>query len=91
MKPQKPSCFVGQVNNLRRIANPPSGITCKCLRAFAACCFAGRVGNLRAIGNRPALWGSQSWLQAAFSRLLRQHARQESSIAHVNALRVTTQ
>ena len=31
--------------------------------------FVGQVGNLRPIGNRPALWGGQSWLQPAFSRL----------------------
>src|SRR3984957_9507603 len=37
---------------------------------FAACLHAGQVGNLRPIVNRPALWGGQSWLQLAFSRLL---------------------
>jgi hypothetical protein len=30
----------------------------------------GQVVNLRRIANPPALWGSQSWLQPAFSRLL---------------------
>ena len=41
-----------------------------CLHPFAACRFVGRpVGNLRRIANPPALWGSQSWLQPAFSRL----------------------
>src|SRR5580704_1387133 len=31
--------------------------------------FVEKVRNLRPIVNRPALWGSQSWLQPAFSRL----------------------
>jgi prepilin-type N-terminal cleavage/methylation domain-containing protein len=31
--------------------------------------FVGQVVNLRPIVNRPVLWGSQSWLQPAFSRL----------------------
>jgi hypothetical protein len=31
--------------------------------------FVGQVANLQPIVNRPALWGSQSWLQPAFSRL----------------------
>jgi hypothetical protein len=47
--------FVGQVGNLRPIGNRPSGITYKWQQPV--CSLA-------------ALWGSQSWLQPAFSRLL---------------------
>jgi hypothetical protein len=50
--------FVGQVGNLRPIVNRPSGITYKCQHR----------------SRLAALWGSQSWLQPAFSRLLRQRA-----------------
>src|ERR1700722_7260725 len=45
--------FVGQVGNLRPIGNRPSGITYKCPHRLRL----------------TALWGSQFWLQPAFSRL----------------------
>ena len=73
--------FVGQVGNLRRIVNPPAPGN-EANAQFAAGRHVGQVaktcGRL-SIGLSPdvqllgcgdaALWGSQSWLQPAFSRL----------------------
>ena len=66
---------------------------------LALCRVVGQVVNLRPIGGalwaRPVLWGSQSWLQLAFSRLSSSRDRRSlpqeklpkaSSIARVNAL-----
>jgi len=45
---------VGQVVNLRRIGNPPAGTT---------------HNSKETLAPLAAMWGSQSWLQPAFSRL----------------------
>src|ERR1700722_6984975 len=65
--------FVGQVGNLRPIGGAlwarPSGITYKCLHSLRLAAMRGRLAICRPIVNRPPLWGGQSWLQPAFSRL----------------------